>query len=95
LFTLPEKINPFESQHPARTAVHAFAAGQAVRIEHVLSKPDIPADVYADGTIECANTALHTARWLGDDVPAGKDFAPARGKRIFLSGMFFSRWATM
>jgi hypothetical protein len=49
----------------------------------VLSKPDITADVNADGAIKCTNTALHTAGWFGNNMPAGKNFAPARSEWIF------------
>jgi hypothetical protein len=83
LFALPKKIDPFEPQHPARATVDTLTASQAIRIDHVLSKPDIPADVNADGAIKCANTALHTAGWFGNNMPTGKDFAPARSKGIF------------
>ena len=39
-------------------------------------------DINADGAIKCANATLHTTRWLGNDVPAGKNFAPARFERF-------------
>jgi hypothetical protein len=78
-------LGAFEAQHTARAAVDAFTAGQAVRIGHVLSQPDMAADINADGAVECANTALHTARWLRNDVSAGKNFAPARFDWFFLS----------
>ena len=80
---LPEKFDSFETQHPARATVHTFAAGQAIRIYHVLSKPGITADINSNGAIKCANAALHTARGFGNNMPAGKYFAPARGVRIF------------
>jgi hypothetical protein len=83
LFTLPEKFCSFESKHPARAPFHTLAAGQAVRIDHGLSKPDIATNVNVDGAIKCANTTLYTAPWFRNDVAAGKNFAVARLEMTF------------
>jgi hypothetical protein len=49
----------------------------------MLSQPDIAADVNIDGAIKCANTALHTAGRFRNNMPAGKNFAPAQLDRFF------------
>ena len=63
-----EDVGAFETQDPAWTTVHAFSTGQTVAILNWNSQPGMPTNVYIDGTVIGANTALYTTGSIGYDV---------------------------
>jgi hypothetical protein len=66
---LLENLQAVEAQNAARAALDAFPTSQAARVGNMLSQPGVAANVYADGAIERANTALHAARRFRHNVP--------------------------
>lgn len=62
-----------EPQEPARTPLHALAAGETVTILDGFPQPDMPAHIQPHGAVERADAALNAPARLGHHPGRSQD----------------------
>ena len=76
MVTRPEKICALKTQHTPRAARYTLAAGQTAAVVDGFPFPGVSAHINTNWACEGANTALHAADRLRDNLPFHQCFAP-------------------